>query len=99
MSLHRRAPRKDANHGACVNAFRALGCLVQVVSETGAFDLVVGCGSRMRWVEIKDGERPKSQRKLTPEQVVFQQRWGAHAFVVESIGDVMRLVALWRAEK
>ncbi len=96
MSIHRFAARKDSNHRACVNAFRVLGCLVQPVSGKGIADLVVGCGDRMRWVEVKDGAKVKSARKLTPEQVTFHALWSEHVHIVESVGDVMRLVGEWR---
>jgi len=61
--------------------------LVQQVSETGVPDLMVWTPflSKIVLMEVKDGSKPISARKLKPEQQVFHTLWqgvGAPVFVV-----------------
>lgn len=97
MSIHRQAARKDGNHRACVNAFRALGCSVEALSGKGVPDLLVGCMDVNYLVEVKDGTLAASRRKLTDDQAIWHRNWkGRQVDIVLSIGDVMRLVGEWR---
>lgn len=90
----RRAAKIDANQGDIVQAFRALGCSVAITSAVGdGFpDLVVGINGLNVLVEVKDGSRPPSERKLTPAQVVFHEGWRGQAVVVISVEQAVALV-------
>ena len=96
----RRAAKVDANHGVIVEAFRAQGCGVQSLAATGdgVPDLLVGLGNRNHLVEVKDGSKPPSQRRLTSAQVEWHARWPSKVWVVESVLEAVSLVALWRRE-
>ena len=73
----------DANQSAVVAALRAIGCEVFVASHIGKGfpDLMVlppqGPGGKRAplLMEVKDGSKPPSAQKLTPDQVKFHSYW------------------------
>lgn len=71
------ARRIDANQGSVVSYLRALGWSVFITSPLGRGfpDLVVGCPGFTAVVEIKDGSKRPSERKLTEDEVTFRERW------------------------
>jgi hypothetical protein len=86
----RRAARTDENHSEIIKAFRKYGCSVLDTSQLGggAPDVIIGRWGRCVCVEIKDGAKVPSARKLTPLEVKFKREWkGAYA-LVESLDDV-----------
>lgn len=90
----RRAARTDANQNDIVAALRAIGCKVAITSAVGSgfTDLVCSRGGVARLVEIKDGSKPPSERRLTPEQVTFHAEWaGQPVHVVESVAEALAL--------
>lgn len=89
-----RAGRVDANQNEIVAAFRRLGCTVAITSNVrGGFpDIVVGIDSLNLLVEIKDGDKPKSARKLTADEQKFHDNWKGQVIIVESVEDVVALV-------
>lgn len=44
------------------------------------------------FLEIKDGAKPKSARKLTPDQVVWHEKWLGSVYVVESVDDALKVM-------
>lgn len=95
----RRAAKVDSNHGIIVAAFQAHGCSVQSLAAVGRGvpDLLVGCAGRNYLVEVKDGSKAKSARKLTELQVRWQRMWKADVALVESLADVEACVKRWKA--
>lgn len=70
MSLPaRRAKRIDANQPEIVQALRRVGIAVWVLSSPA--DLLTGHQGRFRTLEVKDGSKPPSARRLTPEEVAY----------------------------
>jgi hypothetical protein len=75
--VSRRAGRVDANHGAIVEVLEAHGWTVISLANVGRGvpDLLVGrTGAqegygRCYLIEVKDGAKKPSARKLTPDQV------------------------------
>ena len=96
MSKHAR--RADSNHAEIVGAFRSFGAaVVDVHSLPGALDLLVGFGGRLVLVEVKDGSKPPSARKLTPaevETIEMLRAVGAPTAVVEHVGQVAAVLGL-----
>ncbi len=90
--------RIDKNQPEIVKAFRQLGCQVAITSNVGhGFpDLIVGRPwlHKMLMVEIKDGSKPRSARKLTQDEETFRDAWSGSYAVVESIPDVVRVVRM-----
>lgn len=96
--MTRRAARTDANHAAVVGCLRACGCVVQSLAAVGGGvpDLLVWhrATRRVLLVEVKDGRKPPSERRLTPDQVRWHAEWqGAPLHVVERAEDVPALLA------
>lgn len=90
-----KAARTDANQKAIVDALRKIGCKVYVSSSFGQGfpDLIVGCGGRLCLLEVKDGSKPPSARKLTPDQVKFHADWtGLPLYVVDSVDSAIAAV-------
>ncbi len=88
----RRAAKVDANQGEVVTALRAIGVAVHVTSDMGSGfpDLVchkVGHGVRL--IEVKDGDKPPSKRRLTKDQCEFARDFPVD--VVETVGDALAL--------
>ena len=92
----RYAKRQDDNHKAIVDALKAHGWVVTDTSRVGGGfpDLVIERGALgiCRFVEIKDGSKPASARKLTPAEMRFH-RWmrmvGVTVQIVESVEDAL----------
>jgi hypothetical protein len=68
----RRAAKRDANHAEVVDALRASGCGVVDLAAVGAGvpDLLVCAPTwphTTSLVEVKDGRKPPSARRLTPD--------------------------------
>ena len=72
----RRARRTDANQRAIVEALRAVGAVVEVLSDVGRGvpDLLVGWRERWHLIECKRPGPPHA-RKLTDDE----ERWHARA--------------------
>lgn len=89
-----RARRTDDNQTEIVNTFRKLGCSVHVTSMLGdGFpDVVVGFRGINYLVEIKDGTKKPSARKLTPDEQIWHDQWRGQVCIVQSIQDVIDLV-------
>ena len=90
----RHAARTDANHAEIRDALRAAGCSVADTGSAGdGFpDLVVGLRSRNFLLEIKDGKKPPSARKLTDDQVKFHGAWRGQVHVVTSVQEAIDVV-------
>lgn len=90
----RRAAKTDANHAEVVAALRSAGCGVCDLSAVGAGvpDLLV-CAPT--WphssvlLEVKDGRKPPSARKLTPDQQRFHAAWKGAIRVVTSPAEAL----------
>ena len=83
----RRAAKRDFNHAAVVKALRHVGCKVLDLGAVGdgCPDLLVGWQGRLSLLEVKDGDKPPSARKLTPDQEEFHKAWlGLPVFIVEN---------------
>ena len=91
----RRSARVDANQEAVVAALRRAGVLVKSLAPIGdGFpDLLCCVRGRLVLVEVKDGSKPPSKRRLTPDQEDFHRTW-AHSplFVVETPEQALRAV-------
>ena len=80
----------DANHAEVVEAFRRLGFAVADLSRLGSGipDLAISRAGRTALVEVKDGDKPPSARKLTPDEERFRDGWQGAYYVVQSCDDV-----------
>jgi len=68
-----RANRIDQNQPEIVKQFRDFGCSVLIIADLkNACDLIVSKHGRSIFVELKDGKKPPSARKLTPGETKFK---------------------------
>lgn len=94
MSIKRWAKNVDANQKQVVEMLRAHGVSVDYWGEKGAPDLVCGYRGVTFLVEVKDGKKVPSARKLRDSQIIWQQKWrGSPVWVVESADVVPTLLA------
>ena len=94
--MPRRAPRKDDNHHEIVDVFKKLGAHVEDVSMVEGFcDVIVLHHRQVYMVEIKDGAKPPSKRKLTEGESKFAARWiaaGGEWAKIETLEDAIKLL-------
>ena len=58
-----------------------------------AFDILVGYEGRDFKMEIKDGKKPPSQRKLTSGELKFKNEWkGSEYHIVISLEEAIRII-------
>lgn len=94
MSIKRWAVRRDANEPAIVEALRGIGC---TVGYGDWVDLIVGRTlpngeKRTYLLEVKDGDKPKSGRKLKPSQEKLLAEWKGHYTVVLNVDQALKAV-------
>jgi hypothetical protein len=89
-----RAAKVDANQKEIVEALRSIGATVQHLHAVaqGCPDLLVGRQGVNYLLEIKDGAKPPSGRKLTPDQVAWHSLWQGAAVVVKSVDEAIAAV-------
>jgi hypothetical protein len=88
----RRAARIDANQQEIVKALQAIGASVAPLSTVGSGmpDLLVGFKGKNFLLEVKDGEKAPSARRLTDDQLLWLAAWKGQSAVVYSIEDAVR---------
>jgi hypothetical protein len=95
-----RAAKIDANQPAVVKALRSAGCTVQHLHQVGAGcpDLLVAISGNVFLVEVKDGSKPPSAQKLTPDQVIWHAGWKAEVHVVNSIEGALQVAYFYKTK-
>jgi len=71
-------------------AFRKAGASVQdlhIVGK-GCPDILIGYGFHSIPVEIKDGSKPPSKRKLSPAELEWHKEWRGSVGIAYSVDDV-----------
>ena len=83
--------RIDANQVAIVKALRGIGASVRSLAQLGGGvpDLLVGRRGVTLILEIKNGSKPASETRLTPDEQKFVNEWaGQWAKVTSPEGAV-----------
>lgn len=88
------ARRIDANQNAIVDALRACGAVVRVVTQgDGIPDLLVGYRGYTLLLEVKDGSKPPSARTLTEAEQKFFDEWkGGMVAIVNSADEALDIL-------
>ncbi len=101
----RRKGKVDANQSRVVEHLRKAGLSVFITSGVGnGFpDLVVSGNNWIYWcenkkrigsktilVELKDGSKPPSARKLTPDEKKFHDSWKGEIILALTAEDVLK---------
>lgn len=89
------AAKIDDNQREIVNACRQVGATVQSLASCGKGvpDLLIGWHGNNILLEVKDGSKPPSQRKLTDDQVRWHSKWSGKVYIVESVKDALNALA------
>jgi len=93
----RRRSKVDANQPEVVAALRKAGCTVQSLAAVGKGvpDIMVGRAGVTYLLEIKDGAKPPSARKLTPLEASWAAAWtGGPLATVKSVEEALLAVGL-----
>jgi hypothetical protein len=87
-----RAAKVDANQRQVVEGLQKFGASVAVLSTVGHGipDVVVGFRGKNFLLELKDGDKVPSARKLTPAQEMWHAAWKGHTAVVHSLEEAIR---------
>jgi hypothetical protein len=89
----RRAARRDNGEQDIIKAMRAEGAFVKVINDEGTFDLLCWYNGRTLLLEIKDGTKPPSARRLTPAEQKFHDEWpGDNLYIVNSVEEAIALL-------
>lgn len=97
--MRRYAAKVDDNHAEIVAALRGIGAYVVDCAHVGRGfpDLLVWWRGGVIPVEIKDGAKSASRRKLTADQQVFHAEAAHHGCPVRVVTDVTQALALFGA--
>ena len=90
--MTRRAAAVDANQAEIVAALRAAGVSVHSLHREGGGcpDLLCGYRGVTQLLEVKDGSKPPSARKLTPDQKEWFAAWrGSPVCVVDNVAEAL----------
>ena len=90
----RYANRIDANQNQIVDALRKVGAVVRIISQgDGIPDLLVGYKGYTILMEVKDGDKVPSARKLTEAEQKFFDDWrGGMLAVVNSVEEALEIL-------
>jgi hypothetical protein len=93
----RRAAKVDANQEQVVQALRAAGATVQSLAGVGVGvpDLLVGHQGKTILLEVKDGRKVPSARRLTEDQLKWHGAWrGGPLAVVDGVDAALRVLGV-----
>jgi hypothetical protein len=95
----RRAARIDANQPEIVKALRQAGATVHPLHMVGGDfpDLIVGHFGVNVLMEIKDGGKPPSKRKLSDGQKEFRDNWNGPVVLVKDVEGALRVLRVIEA--
>jgi len=88
----RRAAKVDDNQSEIVALFRKLGWTVLIISQLkNCCDIIVSKSGRTVAIEIKDGAKPPSARKLSDGEIKFRDDWQGEYQLVICNDDVIAI--------
>lgn len=88
------AARIDANQPQIVAALRKMGATVLHLHTIGkgAPDILVGYQGKNALIELKDGSKPPSARKLTADEEKFHAEWRGQVAIIESVEQAVDFI-------
>lgn len=89
----------DANQKEIVAALREIGATVQHLHGVGSGcpDLLCGFAGQNILLEVKDGDKPPSARKLNKWQQKWHDEWNGQVAVVNSIDEALKVA--WKGRR
>lgn len=94
--MPRRAARVDENQSTIVSALRAVGATVTPTHAAGEGfpDLCVGYQGSNYLLEVKDGNKPPSKRRLTDPQIEWHRDWRGQRAVVNNATEALEAIGV-----
>lgn len=88
--------RVDSNQKEIVHALRKIGVSVLHLHTVGKGCPDIACGFQGKniFMEIKDGNKPPSKRKLTPDEKQWHEEWRGQVVVVNSVNEALDAITL-----
>lgn len=91
----RQRARKDDNQNEIVDGLRAVGVKVHILNQKDIPDLLVGYRFNLYLMEVKDGKRKPSERRLRPGQQAFADGWVGYPICkVESLEEAFQTLGI-----
>ena len=89
-----RIARVDSNQPEIVQALRQIGATVQPIHVIGKGcpDLLVGYRGVNYVLELKDGDKVPSARKLTPDELRWHDDWRGEVFIVKNEYEAIEVI-------
>lgn len=94
--MTRRAAAVDANQPEIVKDLRKAGAIVQHLHMVGKGcpDILVGFRGVNYLLEIKDGAKPPSARKLTKDEATWHLQWSGTVSIVNNSNEALAAIGL-----
>ena len=92
--MPRTRAKVDTNQSQIVKVLRAVGASVATTHQVGKGfpDIVVGYKGRNHLLEIKDGDKPPSQRKLTADEQEWHDKWRGTVKIVNNETEALTAI-------
>lgn len=92
--MRRVAARTDANQRQIIEVLRAQGCSVQPLHMVGSGcpDAIVGYRGLNFLIEIKDGNKSASRRRLTEDEAQWHSTWKGQVHTINSVEEAIGLI-------
>lgn len=93
----RRASKVDDNQNEIVKALRQIpGISVAITSGIGKGypDLNLGWKGKTYLIELKDGQKTASRRKLTDDEIRFKNNWTGHYAICSTLDEILNEINL-----
>jgi len=92
--MPRTRAKADTNQSKIVKVLRAVGATVTSTHQLGKGfpDIVVGYKGHNYLLEIKDGDKPPSQRKLTADEQEWHDKWRGTVKIVNNETEALRAI-------
>ena len=87
--------RTDSNHAEIIKALRKIPNLsVFSTHEVGKGfpDIVIGYKGINYLIEIKDGNKPPSARKLTDAEIEFHLNWNGQIDTIKNLDELLQII-------
>jgi len=92
--MPRTRAKADTNQSKIVKVLRAVGATVTSTHQLGKGfpDIVVGYKGHNYLLEIKDGDKPPSQRKLTADEQEWHDKWRGTVKIVNNETEALTAI-------
>lgn len=91
----RRAAKIDANQNEVIKQLRRIpNVSIAITSQLGKGfpDFIVGYQGKNYLIELKDGNKQPSQRKLTPDEEQFFKGWNGQVNVCKDFDEIYSII-------